>query len=91
MPDGLAALHSPELMEALAALEHERWSRWQRYLHSRCEVRADGALVIPAELVARWEDQISRPYDALTDTEKESDRDQVRSYLPAIAAALGDR
>jgi hypothetical protein len=76
-------------METLAALEHERWARWQRYLHSRCEARADGSLVIPADLVARWEDQIARPYAALSDAEKESDREQVRRYLPAIAAALG--
>jgi hypothetical protein len=75
-------------METLAALEHERWSRWQRYLHSRCEARGDGTLVIPADLVARWEDQSVRPYDALTEAEKESDREQVRQYLPAIAAAL---
>ena len=67
----------------------------QRHLHSRCEAR-DGTLVIPADLVAHWEDQIARPYDALTEAEKESDRDQVRQYLPAIAAAprvgeTGDR
>jgi hypothetical protein len=88
VPDPLAALHSPELMEILAALEHDRWSRWQRYLHSRCETGEDGTLTIPADLVARWEDQSSRPYDALTEAEKESDREQVRQYLPAIAAAI---
>ena len=49
---------------------------------------ADGALVIPAELVARWTKQLSTPYFELPEPQKESDREQVRRYLPAIEAAL---
>ncbi|MFI5960499.1 hypothetical protein [Cryptosporangium sp. NPDC051539] len=79
------------LVEVLAAVEHERWSHWQRYLHSRCERTADGSLVIPAELVTRWEHQIVTPYDQLTDAQKESDREQVRRYLPIVEAALENR
>jgi hypothetical protein len=30
------------------------------------------------------------PYDELTDREKDSDREQVRRYLPLIAAAIAD-
>jgi hypothetical protein len=45
-------------------------------------------LTIPAELVARWTDQLSTPYAELSEQEKESDREQVRRYLPAVAAAL---
>jgi hypothetical protein len=75
-------------MEALAALEHGRWSHWQRYLHSQCKSRDDGSLTIPAELVSRWKEQMSKPYTELSEDEKESDREQVRRYLPAIAAAL---
>ncbi len=77
-------------METLAALEHERWSHWQRHLHSQCECRDDGSLTIPAELVSRWTEQMSKPYAKLSEDEKESDREQVRRYLPAIAAALRD-
>jgi hypothetical protein len=76
------------LEEPLAAVEHERWSHWQRYMHSKGERRPDGSLVLPSELVTRWEKQISTPYLELTDAEKESDREQVRRYLPMIAAAL---
>ena len=83
-----AALQTGALMESLAALEHERWSHWQRYLHSRCQPRADGSLTIPADLVSRWTEQMSKPYAELSESEKESDREQVRRYLPAIAAAL---
>jgi hypothetical protein len=91
-PDDLpAALHTEAVMETLAALEHERWSHWQRYLHSQCESRDDGSLMIPAELVSRWSEQMSKPYAELSEDEKESDREQVRRYLPAIAAALRKR
>ena len=84
----LAALQSPELLETLAAIEHERWAHWQRYMHSQCRPAADGALIIPPELVVRWTEQLSTPYAELPEPEKESDREQVRRYLPAIEAAL---
>lgn len=76
------------LIEELADIEHERWSHWQRYLHSKCKRARDGSLVIPAHLVHRWEHQMSTPYSALTEEEKESDREQVRRYLSIIANAL---
>jgi hypothetical protein len=81
-------LEQQNLMEKLADVEHERWSHWQRYLHSRCERAHDGSLVIPAHLVDRWESQMNTPYSALSEEEKESDREQVRRYLSIIAAAL---
>ena len=79
-----------ELLETLASVEHERWAHWQRYMHSRCVAQGDeGALLIPADLVRQWEKQIGTPYSELTDAEKESDREQVRKYLPLIVNALG--
>lgn len=72
------------LLEQLASLEHERWAHWQRYVHDQCEKFPDGSLRIPAELVRRWESQIETPYDQLSEKEKESDREQVRRYLPLI-------
>ena len=75
-------------LEALAAVEHERWTHWQRYMHSKAERQADGSLLVPADLVERWEAQIATPYAALSDKEKETDREQVRKYLPVIAEAL---
>jgi hypothetical protein len=84
----LAVLQSGTLTEALAALEHERWSHWQRYLHSQCQPVSNGSLVIPAELVERWAKQMATPYAQLSEEEKDSDREQVARYLPVIAAAL---
>src|SRR5258708_780636 len=79
------------LIERLASVEHERWSHWQRYMHSKGIRQPDGSLLLPAELVARWEHQIATKYAELDDKEKESDREQVRKYLPLIASALTDR
>ena len=78
------------LVEELAALEHERWSHWQRYMHAKGQRQPDGSLVLPAELVARWERQISLTYVELSEEEKKSDREQVGRYLPLIASVLTD-
>jgi RNA polymerase-interacting CarD/CdnL/TRCF family regulator len=75
-------------IEELAAVEHERWSHWQRFMHGKGERLPDGSLVLPAELVRRWERQMSTPYTDLGETEKESDREQVRRYLPSVVRAL---
>jgi hypothetical protein len=77
------------LINELAAVEHERWSHWQRYMHSKGVRQADGSLILPSELVDRWERQAVTDYHSLPETEQESDREQVNRYLPIIAAALG--
>lgn len=74
-----------DLREQLAAIEHERWSDWQRYVHSLCWKEDDGSLTIPAHHVARWERQIRTPYAELSEAEKQKDRDQVDRYWPLIA------
>jgi hypothetical protein len=78
-----------KLVEMLARVEHERWSHWQQYMHSKCDRKPDGSQVIPSELVEQWERQIATPYGELSDAEKESDRNQVRRYLPIIFETLG--
>lgn len=80
------------LLETLAAIEHERWAHWQRYMHSKCIPQGeDGSLLIPCDLVKRWEAQIATRYSELSDVAKESDRDQVRKYLPLIVEALSEK
>lgn len=83
-------LRDPELLELLAAAEHERWAHWQRYVHENCVPSPDGSLTIPANLVRQWTDQMNTPYSDLTEAEKDSDRDQVERYLPLIEQALRD-
>jgi hypothetical protein len=76
------------LVDVLAAIEHERWCHWQRYMHDQAIKQADGSLILPAHLVARWETQIRTDFESLTDKEKDSDREQVHKYLPLIVNAL---
>ena len=75
-------------VEQLAAIEHARWSHWQKYMHGKATKQPDGSMVVPAELVARWEKQMSTEYADLSDGEKQSDRDQVKKYLPLIVKQL---
>ena len=79
------------LVERLAAVEHERWGHWQRYVHAKGVRQPDGSLLLPADLVERWEHQASTPYAMLPETEKVSDREQVQRYLPLIAAELKEK
>jgi hypothetical protein len=83
-------LESQRVVEQLASIEHDRWAHWQRYIHTHCERRADGSLVIPPDLVARWERQIKTAFVDLSEDERESDRQQVRKYLPVVIRALED-
>ena len=78
------------IFERLARIEHERWSHWQRYIHSQSIRQADGSLLIPSDLVERWERQMTTGYADLTDQEKNGDREQVKKYLPLIVKTLTD-
>lgn len=76
-----------ELREKLAAIEHERWADWQRYLHGTTyEFDANGKhhYAIPPMLFKNWERQINTPYSELSDVEKVADMQQVDRYWPLI-------
>lgn len=77
-----------DLIEVLAAIEHKRWADWQRYVHGEGTLAENGDLIIPAQLVSGWERQIATSYSELTEAEKESDRKQVREYLPIVLEHL---
>ncbi|MER9001164.1 hypothetical protein NKH58_25480 [Mesorhizobium australicum] len=79
------------LIEELAAVEHERWAHWQTFVHSKGERLPDGSLVLPADLVQRWERQIAMAYDDLPEQERQSDREQVEKYFPIIRRWLASR
>ncbi len=81
-------LNSAEILETIAAVEHERWSHWQKYLHAQCTPNPDGSLTIPAAEVQRWSLQMETAYADLTEAEKDSDREQAREYLAALRDAL---
>ncbi len=79
-------MKNKELKEKLAAIEHERWADWQKYLHSRGieDKSGEGYLCIPMGLVKHWERQIATKYEDLTEEEKDSDREQVDRYWDLI-------
>lgn len=88
----VALLKSPETREALAALAHEQWSGWMRYLFEKCEDmerRGPGVCeriqAIPPWAVERWQRQMSTPYAALPEEEKESDRKEADRVLALLA------
>lgn len=82
-------IDEPALLEELASIEHERWSHWQSYMHEKAIRNPDGTLTIPADLVLRWERLMNTSYAQLTEAERESDREQVKRYLPVVARAYG--
>jgi hypothetical protein len=68
-----------EMRERLAALSHEQWSGWMRYLFSKSHPSMHGAgtIFIPSALVDRWKRQMETPYAELSEEEKESDRKEA--------------
>ena len=72
------------VLEELAAIEHQRWAHWQRHLHEQGSKMGDGSLVLPADLIMRWERQIETIYDLLSEKEKDSDREQVIKIFPLL-------
>lgn len=73
------------LIAMLANIEHERWSRWQKHIHSMGIKNEDGSLIIPAELVKRWEKQINTSYYDLSEKEQISDIKQVMKYFTLLS------
>lgn len=79
-----------QIIDELASIEHERWAHWQKYVHDLAQRNSDGSVTIPSDFVTKWERKITANFTDLTDSEKESDRDQVRRYLPTIKNALSN-
>jgi len=77
-------IEEKDIIEHFANLEHERWSKWQKYMHSKFVEHSDGKgdyVCLPTELFRRWERQINTPYADLSEQEKQSDREQVMPYV----------
>jgi len=88
-----------EGIEALAACEHESWSKWTRWMIDQLRkgmYKRAGEFMQFNEImehgfeptIARWERQMVTPYSELSEKEKESDREVVREkariYLDAL-------
>ena len=69
--------------EELAALQHEIWSHWMKYMFSQC-LHTVGGMLIPGDKVERWVRQMNTKYSELTEKEKESDRDQADKVMELL-------
>ena len=70
-------IKNQELIERLAALEHEQWARWTRHLLANLTPRN----------IARWRRQIHTKYVDLSERDKESDRVWARKILARMGGA----
>lgn len=73
-----------ELIEQLADKAHASWSHWMQWLFACSQQQPDGSVVIPPELVSRWQRQANTAYADLSEQEKQSDRAEVHKILPVI-------
>jgi len=83
-----------DLIEKLAALEHEQWSHWMKYFFNRMNIMyrkfgydTNGEYVFELNStdVDRWKNQMNTPYSELTEKEKESDREWARKTLECLS------
>ena len=86
-----------EFVEKGADIEHDRWAKWQAYFFGKCQIKPLGQVggmddrymyfALLKDLYERWKRQIATPYSQLSEDEKESDRKEVRSYLPMLRSS----
>lgn len=75
------------LREQIAGVQHEIWSHWMQYLFSVSHANPDGSFTIPADKVRHWHRQMNTPYLKLSESEKDSDREQADKILEIIRVA----
>ncbi len=76
-------LESPDF-ERIAAVQHEIWSHWMRYLFSCSVETIDGDATIPSDKVQRWKRQLETPYSELTVKEQASDLEQAAKVISVL-------
>lgn len=70
--------------EKLAALCHEQWSGWMKYLFDKSSMDRQGNCVIPRNLYKRWYRQMNTEYGKLSKAEKDSDRTEADKFIELI-------
>jgi hypothetical protein len=63
------------MIERLAALEHEQWAHWTKYMLDN----------LTAANIERWKRQIETAYADLTEAEKSSDRVWAQKVLDVMS------
>lgn len=64
------------LLEALARLSHQEWMEWSKAIaENEC---------LSLNRMRRWQGDLWKPYDELTDDQKEQDRERARRMLEIV-------
>ena len=77
------------MLEKLAALQHEIWSHWMKYLFQIAIQNEDGSVTIPVDKVTRWKRQMDTEYSDLFIEEKKSDIEQAMKVINLLGEELG--
>jgi hypothetical protein len=67
-----------EAREEIAALCHDQWSGWMRYLFEHCSL-------IPESFAIRWKRQMNTSYADLSEPEKENDRKEADRFIALLS------
>ena len=67
-----------DIIERLAAHEHEQWAHWTRYMLDN----------LTEENIVRWRQQIEMDYQDLSESEKESDRQWARKAIEIASVSI---
>jgi hypothetical protein len=89
----LDGVEKHRLRERLASYAHRSWSGWMKHLFGHCieiphrleDEKGEYSVEIPSWAVKRWTRQMTTPYGALPEEEKESDRKEADKILELIA------
>lgn len=65
---------SSNIREELSSLIHDQWVHWTTYMLNN----------MTPENVERWSRQIKTPYEALSEKEKDSDREWADKFLKLL-------
>jgi hypothetical protein len=73
-------------VEQLADYAHKTWSNWMKYLFEKSELKDDGSVIIPKDLVNRWKRQLDTKYEDLTIEEQDSDIKEANKIIEIIGS-----
>jgi len=77
-------LQSPELIEWLAALSHDQWTGWTRWMMDHWNTTHPGGETFQE----RWQRQMRTPYAELSESEKGSDRQEAQRVIDLLIGYL---
>ncbi len=81
-------LDNVALVEALADLEHERWSGWEKYREDQLSQEAAARGPLDESPQERWHRLRETPYAELKNQEQESDRTEARKSIEVMKRHL---